>query len=314
MKFIRFKPIYQERIWGGRNLERLFKRELASDKKIGESWELSDLPDAVSEPIKSVGVKIRDNDTLNSLWRERRLELFGNRAPSLPRFPILIKLLDATDKLSIQVHPRTGSQTKTEMWMVLDSQPDSMVYAGLKKGTTREKFEKAMGTPELPKLLHTIKTESGDCVFLPSGRVHAIGGGQVIFEVQQSSDVTYRVDDWGRVDSEGKPRQLHRAEAMESINFKDFEPLQVQPHAERVLQCLYFTVDLSNVFEGEHRVWTSDDTSFQYHFLASGRIKVDGEHEFVAGDGWLVPAGAGSYTLNTMDADGAELVTISWGR
>jgi mannose-6-phosphate isomerase len=314
MRAYRFKPIFQERIWGGRNLERLYKRELPEGKIIGESWELSDLPEAVTEILSGPGTKVGKGETLTSLWRERRTEIFGTAAPSMPRFPLLLKLLDAQDKLSVQVHPRKGSQTKTEMWIVLDAQPHAMVYSGLKKGVTKEQFAKAMGTPDLAKLLHGIPTTPGDAVFLPSGRVHAIGGGQVIFEVQQSSDTTYRVDDWGRVDAKGNPRELHREQALENINFNDYEPLLVQPHSERMLQCRYFTVDLSNVFENEHRVWTSDAESCQIHFLASGRLDIDKEHKFETGDLWLVPANSGTYTLNAVGEEGAELITITWGR
>ena len=112
-------------------------------------------------------------------------------------------------------------------------------------------------------------------MFLPSGRVHAIGAGNVILEIQQNSDTTYRVDDWGRVDDQGRPRTLHREQALASIRFNDFEPQFVQPHGERVLQCPFFTVERAFIYPGEYRVWNSDQTSFQYHFLAQGELKIE---------------------------------------
>jgi len=182
----------------------------------------------------------------------------------------------------------------------------------LKKGATREKFEKALGTPELPHLLHTLAAKQSDAMFLPSGRVHAIGAGNVILEIQQNSDTTYRVDDWGRVDDQGRPRALHREQALASIRFNDFEPQFAQPHGERVLQCPFFTVERAFIYPGEYRVWNGDQTSFQYHFLAQGGLKIE-DREFKRGDGCLVPASAKPYNLEPL-GEGAELITVQWGR
>jgi mannose-6-phosphate isomerase len=309
-----FKPINQERIWGGKNLNTLFGRALPEGKKIGESWELVDRPEACSDIESGPGLKPGTRQTLHNLWREKRVETFGTRSPELARFPILIKLLDCQDNLSVQVHPAPGrnGEPKTEMWYFLESTPEAKIYAGLKKGTTREKFEKAMGTPELPGLLHQLKPEQSDAMFLPSGRIHAIGAGNVILEIQQNSDTTYRVDDWGRVDDQGRPRMLHREEALESIRFNDYEPQLVQPHGERVIHCPFFSVDRAFIYPGEYRVWTSDQTSFQYHFLAQGELKIE-DQVLKRGASWLVPAEAESYTLEPL-GEGAELITVQWGR
>jgi mannose-6-phosphate isomerase len=198
------------------------------------------------------------------------------------------------------------------MWYFLESSPDAKIYVGLKKGVTRAQFEKAIGTPELPNLLGAIHPQQSDAMFLPSGRVHAIGAGNLILEIQQNSDTTYRVDDWGRVDDQGRPRTLHREQALASIRFNDFEPQFVQPHGERVLQCPFFTVERAFIYPGEYRVWTSDQTSFQYHFLAQGELKI-GDRTFKRGTGWFVPANAETYTLEPV-GEGAELVTVQWGR
>ncbi len=309
-----FKPLYQERIWGDQNLNKLFGRPLPEGKKIGESWELVDRPEACSEIESGPSLAPGTRQSIHTLWQDKRLDVFGTRAPDLARFPILIKLLDCQDNLSVQVHPQRGQggEPKTEMWYFLESTPDAKIYAGLKKGTTRERFEKAIGTPELPQLLSAIHPQQSDAMFLPSGRVHAIGGGNVILEIQQNSDTTYRVDDWGRVDDQGRPRALHREQALASIRFDDFEPQFAQPHGERVLQCPFFSVERAFIYPGEYRVWNSDHTSFQYHFLAQGELKIE-DRNLKRGDGWLVPASAESYTLEPQ-GEGAELITVQWGR
>ncbi len=194
-----FKPIFQERIWGGAKLKELFGRDVPEGKKIGESWELVDRPEACSEIIEGPGIGANSRQTITRFGKPSGLKSSAREAPDLARFPILIKLLDCQENLSVQVHPPAGQEgePKTEMWYFLDCTEDAKIYAGLKKGITREKFEKAMGTPELAGMLATLKTEPCEAMFLPSGRVHAIGGGNVILEVQQNSDTTYRVDDWG---------------------------------------------------------------------------------------------------------------------
>jgi mannose-6-phosphate isomerase len=310
-----FKPICMERPWGGRKIQELFGRELPEGKKIGESWELVDRPEACSDVLSGPDLKEGDTrQTLHTLWQEKRLEVFGTRAPDVAHFPILIKILDAQANLSVQVHPRPGPgvEPKTEMWYFLETAPEAKIYAGFKKGVTREKFEKAVRTPELPALLHTLTPRQSDAMFLPSGRIHALGAGCVLLEVQQNSDTTYRVYDWGFRDAEGRERQLHYEQSLASITFNDFEPQFAQPHGERVLHCPFFSVDRSFIYPGEYRVWTSDHSSFQYHFLAQGELKID-ERQFKRGDSWLMPASAESYHLEPL-GEGAELVTVQWGR
>lgn len=314
MSLYLFKPIYQERIWGDHKLETLFKRSLPEGKKIGESWELVDRPEACSELVEADG----DCKTLHDLWTQKRGAVFGTQAPDAPRFPILLKLLDCAEKLSVQVHPpatvadKLKGEPKTELWYFLHTDENAMIYAGLKKGVTREIFEKAIGTPKLAELLHTLKPEPSHVMFLPSGRVHAIGGGNVIFEIQQNSDTTYRVDDWSRVDDSGKPRALHIPESLASINFKDYEPVFAQPHGERVIECPFFSINRTFIFPGEFRTWNSTGESFQYHFIVQGELTMEGR-TFQPGDGWLVSADHPRYELQP-GKDGVELVTIELGR
>jgi mannose-6-phosphate isomerase len=222
-----FHPIFKERIWGGRELEKLYGKKLPPDKLIGESWEISDRPG--DESIVANGTFAGKN--LRWLMENHARELLGEAKPaSENRFPLLIKILDAREKLSLQVHPPAGKaaelkgEPKTEMWFIADAAPDASLYVGLKRGVTRSEFEKKISDGSVAECFHRIPVRAGDAMFLPSGRVHAIGDGLVIFEIQQNSDTTYRVFDWNRVGLDGKPRELHVAQSLASIDFNDFEP------------------------------------------------------------------------------------------
>jgi mannose-6-phosphate isomerase len=313
MSIYRFAPIYQKRIWGARHLESVLGRVLTAEGKIGESWELVDRPEADSPLVSPEGEK----RTLHDLWKGDRKKIFGKSAPATERFPILVKLLDCAENLSVQVHPSPAvasqlqSEPKTEVWYFLQTEKDALIYAGLKKGVTRAQFEKAIGTPALAGLLHTLKTQAGEAMFLPSGRVHAIGGGNLILEVQQNSDTTYRVDDWNRVDEKGQPRALHVAESLASIKFDDFEPTFAQPHSEKVIECTHFTLRRAFLFPEEYRQWTNDGKSFQYHFLAGGELSL-GDVTYKAGEAWLMSADHPPYELKP-GPEGAELLTVLWG-
>ncbi len=221
-----FRPIYKERIWGGRNLERLFGKKLPQGGTIGESWEISDRPGDVSA-IENGPLLGKD---LHWLMEHARLDLLGDAAAPADRFPLLAKILDAQEKLSLQVHPpealakALGGEAKTEIWYVVDAKPGAELLAGLKRGTTREEFERRIGDGSVDTCFHRVAVQRDDAMFLPSGRVHAIGAGNVIFEMQQNSDTTYRVYDWNRVDEKGRPRELHIRQSLASIDFEDFEP------------------------------------------------------------------------------------------
>jgi mannose-6-phosphate isomerase len=226
-----FLPIFKERIWGGRELERLYGKKLPPGAVIGESWEISDRPGDASVVANG---PLAGKD-LRWLMTHHVAELLGDAKPAAAgRFPLLCKILDARDKLSLQVHPpaskaaELGSEPKTEMWYIADAAPDASLYAGLKHGVTREEFEKRIADGSVAECFHRIPVRAGDTMFLPSGRVHAIGAGLVIFEIQQNSDTTYRVFDWNRVGLDGKPRELHVAQSLASIDFNDFEPKLVE--------------------------------------------------------------------------------------
>jgi mannose-6-phosphate isomerase len=221
-----FHPIFKERIWGGRNLERLYGKALPPNQVIGESWEISDRPEGVS--VVANGVLA--GRSLRWLMEQHRSELLGAAPDCAGRFPLLLKILDAQDRLSLQVHPpasvapRLGGEPKTEMWYITDATPTAELFVGLRRGVTRSEFEHRLAEGTVADCFHRLAVQRGDAMFLPSGRVHAIGAGSVIFEIQQNSDTTYRVFDWNRKDAQGRPRDLHIAESLESIDFTDFEP------------------------------------------------------------------------------------------
>lgn len=222
-----FQPRFKERVWGGRELETLYGKKLPAGKPIGESWEISDRPG--DESVVANGPLA--GKTLRELMEKYPREILGNAKPAAGnRFPILCKILDAREKLSLQVHPPANKavelkgEPKTEMWYIADAAPGAELYVGLKRGMTRAEFEKRIADGTVAECFHRVPVRAGDTMFLPSGRVHAIGAGLVIFEIQQNSDTTYRVFDWHRVGLDGKPRELHVAQSLASIDFADFEP------------------------------------------------------------------------------------------
>jgi mannose-6-phosphate isomerase len=221
-----FQPVFKERVWGGRRLAQLYHKPLPPGVPIGESWEISDRPGDASV-IANGPLAGKD---LSWLMARYSLDLLGRPSSPSERFPLLVKILDAQDTLSLQVHPpaakaaELGGQPKTEMWYIADAAPGAALYAGLKRGVTRADFERNLQAGAVAKCFHRLDVHVGDAMFLPSGRVHALGGGLVVFEIQQNSDTTYRVFDWNRLGLDGKPRQLHVPQSLASIDFNDFEP------------------------------------------------------------------------------------------
>jgi len=255
---LQFTPLYFTRVWGGRSLARVFGRALPDDQPYGEAWELVDRADAQS----LVADGPLAGQSLHQLWTTRRREIFGGAlaASTSPRFPLLIKILDCRDDLSVQVHPPVhkadalGGEPKTEMWFMAHAEPNARIYAGLRRGASRESFSQALAAGTVAEEVHAIPVHTGESLFVPSGRVHALGGGLVVYEIQQNSDTTYRVFDWNRTGLDGRPRDLHIDQSMASIDFTDVEP-SVRASAGGVLaDCPYFTV--SRVYTG-HRARAS---------------------------------------------------------
>ena len=221
-----FTPHFKERVWGGRNIERLYGKPLPPGQVIGESWEITDRPEGVS--VIANGPLA--GKTLRWLMEHHAAELLGPDRADVKTFPLLVKILDAQDELSLQVHPPAAKakelkgDPKTEMWFIADATPSADLFVGLKRGVTRADFERKVADGSVAECFHHIPVKPGDTMFLPSGRVHAIGAGNVIFEIQQNSDTTYRVFDWNRLGLDGKPREMHVQQSLASIDFNDFEP------------------------------------------------------------------------------------------
>jgi mannose-6-phosphate isomerase len=224
----------------------------------------------------------------------------------------LVKILDAQDKLSLQVHPPAGiapslgGEPKTEMWYVTDATADADLFVGLRRGVTREEFERRIGDGTVAECFHRVPVKAGDVMFLPSGRVHALGAGNVIFEIQQNSDTTYRVFDWNRVGLDGKPRELHLPQSLASINFADFEPDLIRNKYSRnpVLKVRYlvddplFQVDAFQVKRGQRFHLSSN--AAQVVGLLHGRLQITwGETTLAlqAGQFALLPACLARVTL-----------------
>jgi mannose-6-phosphate isomerase len=284
-------------------LEELYGKPLPPGVPIGESWEISDRPGDQSV-IANGALAGRD---LHWLVTNHSAELFGPNAKRFERFPLLVKILDATETLSVQVHPpameakKLGGEPKTELWYIAAAEPGAELFAGLKRGTTRNDFEKRIRDGTVAECIHRVKAYAGDAMFLPSGRVHALGAGLVIFEVQQNSDTTYRVFDWNRAGLDGKPRALHVAQSLASIDFEDFEPglapaepSEVEPGKPRILvRDPLFTVEVYEVDAGK----TLPIESGKMHILAmleGGGQMSDGNNNTVSlgkGQFCLLPAG-----------------------
>lgn len=210
---------------------------------------------------------------------------------------MLIKILDARDDLSIQVHPpadiadELGGEPKTEMWYIADATPDAKLYVGLKNGVTKEAFREAIENGSVDQVVHAITPKKGDSIFIPSGKLHAIGAGLLIYEIQQNSDTTYRVFDWNRMGLDGQPRELHVEESMRCIDFNDFEPTMDTPDGDTLANCPYFQVDRLNLKTGTS-IGNPDPGRFSIVTVVSGQLESIDGRQHVAGDFLLMPRNA----------------------
>lgn len=282
-----------QRVWGGRELERVYGRVLPDQMPYGESWEIVDRENEQSV----VDQGLFAGKTLHDLWTRHRTEIFGEGYDSHPRFPILIKILDARDDLSIQVHPpveraeEPGGEPKTEMWYIAERDPGAKLYVGLKKGVTRADFERAISDGTVADRVHAIAPQAGDSIFIPSGRLHAIGAGFLIHEIQQNSDTTYRVFDWNRMGLDGKPRELHVAESLASIDFNDFEPGMDTPDGDVLASCAYFRTERKFASAGES-IGNAAPGRFSILSVVEGLLESAGGRRFAKGSFLLLPRDA----------------------
>jgi mannose-6-phosphate isomerase len=317
-----FQPIFKDRIWGGRELERLYAKKIPAGQPTGESWEISDRPGDASV-IANGPLAGKD---LRWLMENHAAEILGDAKPAAQgRFPLLCKILDAREKLSLQVHPPASKaaelkgEPKTEMWFIADAAPDASLYVGLKRGVTRAEFEKKISDGSVADCFHRIPVKAGDTMFLPSGRVHAIGDGLVIFEIQQNSDTTYRVFDWNRVGLDGKPRERHIAQSLASIDFNDFEPKLVPANYRQGLNFKFRQLVEDPLFNVQELVFEKDGSVklagsyLRIIAVTKGAAKISDDRsgivaELKSGDFCLVPASLKNVTVKAQPTT-AFLVT-----
>jgi mannose-6-phosphate isomerase len=293
-----FQPVYQSYLWGGQRIAKIYHRS-ETPPVCAESWEISDRPEGVSRVLNGPW----KGRALDELLRAHSHEILGPQAAA-PRFPLLIKLIDAAERLSLQVHPNdvsadlVGGEAKTEMWVVLEATPGAYVYAGFKNPLTAERFKNALAERKLTDLLHRVAVQPGDALFIPGGRVHAIGEGCLLLEIQQNSNSTFRVHDWDRIGPDGRPRALHLEQALKVIDWDNTESglIRLTP-ADSIEPSLLFECPLFRVERRGIRApteWSRHPDGFQILFIATGSLILEGGgHEIPAqcGSSWLIPAG-----------------------
>lgn len=312
-----FKPIYHGKMWGGTQIKDFLKRDGLPDlnEPIGESWELVDRKDEQSVvangPLKG--------KTISELVKYYGKSLLGSKYNSGP-FPLLVKIIDAGERLSLQVHPDEqacarigeGAEPKTEMWYILHTKKGAKIMAGVNPRSTKQQLLNTIQTADVEQQLQVFESEPGDAYFISSGTLHAIGEGNLLIEIQQNSDTTYRVSDWGRVDEDGKPRELHVEKALESINYINRTSPRI-PGVVGVVQhnrkfpvvnrCRFFSVDDLRLIEE----WNENTTvSGSFHLIScvNKAIKIssdEDEIELNPGQTCLIPANLGAYRILPME-------------
>ena len=326
---LRFQPIFQRYLWGGRRLAEVLNKPIGNDNA-AESWEIVDHDNYQSvvaygaEAGKSLCELIAENGT-ELLGPAAFKKISGEQIPPhlRQRFPLLLKFLDANQHLSVQVHPDDSYGAtlsppdlgKTEAWYVMHADPGAKIFAGLKPGTTKESFESAVAAGETESMLHSFEPKAGDCVFIPAGTMHAIGAGLLIAEIQQASNTTFRVYDWGRVESDGKSRPLHIQQA---IAVNDFSRGPVSPSAAAASADPNWQtiVDCDKFVMNKTRLTTPVDAAGdgRFHIVACTRGEVAIENDpsgmpLTIGQTAILPASLGSTKL-TPGTEGAELLEI----
>ncbi len=299
---LKFSPILKERVWGGNRLSKEYGKNAKEGSKIGESWELS----GVQGDISLVANGFLEGNNLEEIIEvymgdlvgEEIFEKFGRE------FPLLIKLIDANDDLSIQVHPpddiakeRHHAYGKTEMWYVLEAGDDAKIYTGFNREMTKELYIESLEKGNIAEILNIEKPEPGDVFFIPSGRVHAICKGVMLTEIQQTSDITYRIWDWNRNGLDGKPRKLHTELAVDAIDYNTYESnkTRVEPELNRtvnIIDCKYFTTNIIELDQAIIKDYSLID-SFVIYICVHGSAKLEWEDKsmnLVKGETVLIPA------------------------
>lgn len=306
---IRFRPVLKETLWGGSALRERFGRKAGSGTKVGESWEICGMPGA-SSVVANGFLKGNRLEEIAEIYMD---ELLGESvyAKFGTEFPLLVKFIDAADRLSIQVHPddRLASERhhawgKTEMWYVIDVKPGAVIYTGFRKKTTREEYLDYLGARKLADLVNVTPVSAGDVFFIPAGLVHAIGAGVLLAEIQQTSDVTYRIYDWDRVDVSGRPREMHTSLALDAINFSLDSNNLIRPVPELnrtvlLAESQYFHTSLITFDSPIIKDYSLTDSFIIYICTQSMAVVECNGHseELKAGETILIPASADSVAI-----------------
>jgi mannose-6-phosphate isomerase len=310
-----FTPIYRRYIWGGRRFAAAFGRPLPAGDDYAESWELVDR--GGDQSIVRAGPLA--GRSLGEIVRGQGVDVFGRSHP--PAFPLLFKFLDANRVLSVQVHPDDAraarldppDRGKTEAWYVVAAEPGSRIYAGLREGVDQAALAAAIRGGSCEEVLHSFAPVAGDCVFIPAGTVHAIGGGLLVAEIQQSSDVTYRLFDWNRTGPDGKPRPLHIEAGVEAVTrLGPVDPVQPEvtadPAVRRLAACEYFVLDEVRPTSGW---WCGGDDRCRFLAVLEGEVRLPDRWGLPAlgpGACALLPASAGAQEIA---AAGAKLLHVT---
>jgi len=322
---LKFHPRFLEKIWGGRKLEAALDKRLPAGKAIGESWELYDFPPGVIDGSGAwVSSEIANGPLAGRSLHSVMVEFGGAVHGEVKlleggQFPILIKYLDAQENLSVQVHPglryareHRGSHLKTEAWYVVESEAGAKLYKGLKRGVTREEFERGIAAGGVEQLINAVAVKAGQCHYLPSGTIHALGAGILVAEVQTPSDTTFRVFDFNRVDpGTGKARPLHIQEALECIDFEGVEEAagarshvaNVFTTVTRLVRSPFFTIEKVRFSEGVEQAVPYEEAVVWMMLEGRVEVKVDGLGEAVSigkGETALLPAEMRNPTIKTV--------------
>ena len=287
-----FKPVYKQVVWGGNNIKKYFNRDIKEDN-IGESWELSAHTSGISQIVNDAF----NNKNLYEIFNDKtkRKEIFGTKCLNMERFPILIKFIDAQDNLSVQVHPNDeyaekyeNDSGKNEVWYIMNCKEDAKIVYGFKDEVNSNNLANAI--EDVENNARYINVKKGDFIPIPAGSIHAICSGILLCEIQQSSDVTYRVFDWNRVGLDGKPRQLHKEKAKEVINLNAKTQISNYFNTKEdinIYNSINFNIDLINIKNIAYIVLDGD-----------GKVKTQQfEKEIKAGSVFLIPAELGEYLL-----------------
>lgn len=315
---LRFQPIFKDKIWGGNKLKKILAKDVNSSKT-GESWEIS----AVGQDVSKVVSGALKGASLRALIKDYKEELIGKSVYKKldGKFPLLFKFIDAKENLSLQLHPndelaqkRHASLGKTEMWYVIQADPDAGIYVSFEKGTTKKDYLQYLEKDRIQEIMHFEKVKTGDVFFIKPGLVHAIGEGVLLAEIQQSSDITYRIFDWNRNDAEGNSRKLHVDLALRAIDFElgDYKiAYKNKPNVwEKLIENKYFKTQKINL-SGNLSVNYSTTDSFVVLMCVGGEVTVKtkfGNEILKLGETILIPA-----CLNKIDlmANRAELLEVT---